>query len=685
LNPNILCIWLYAFRHSRVFSASNSLLDMLQIRELHYAIGARKLLDGVDWMINPGRRVALVGPNGAGKTTLLRILNGEIEDYHGSIIKPKDYQIGYLPQEEIAVGSGSILQIVLKGQPEVIAIEQKLAELHAALDAPHDNHDALLKQIGDLEHRYDALDGYRLESLAKTILSGLGFAESDFDRPLSDLSGGWRMRVHLARLLLQKPDLLLLDEPTNHLDLPALEWLEQYLLDFEGGVVIVSHDRFFIDRLAQAIYELDHGKLEYYAGNYHFFEHEKEQRFELLYKKWEEQKAERERQQRFINRFRYQATKAKQVQSRIRQLEKMEDIVLPPPPRRMHFQINVDTPSYKDVLHIKEMSFRYDANWVLENVNLSLYRNEKIALVGVNGAGKTTLTRLIAKEFTPQVGSVQVGERVIMGYYAQHQVDALNLDALVYDEVLSSASDSQRPRVRDVLGMFQFSGDAIYKKIGVLSGGEKARVSLTKILLSPVNFLIMDEPTNHLDAISKEALEYALMNYNGTLMLISHDRYFLDKLVSRVVEIKNTHFTEFAGNYSYYLQKRDADELRQQNLTTRKSPAVERTTDDDQSPGRKTKEQRRMEAQARQVVSKERNRLQKAAAALETQITQWESKKEELEMTLSLPETYNDPEKLVTLQKEYAAIKPNLEDLYRRWEAAQLELEDVVRQIAEYA
>ena len=658
---------------------------MLQIRDLQYSIGARPLLDGIDWMINPGKRVALIGPNGAGKTTLLRILNGEIEDYHGNITKPKDYRIGYLPQEEIVVGSGSVVHIVLKGQQEVMTIEQKLAELHAALNAPHDNHEALLKQIGDLEHRYDALDGYRLEAVAKSILSGLGFSVSDFDRPLTDLSGGWRMRVHLARLLLQKPDLLLLDEPTNHLDLPALEWLEQYLLNFEGGIVIVSHDRFFIDRLAQAIYELDHGKLDYYAGNYHFFEREKEQRFELVYKKWEEQKAEREKQQRFINRFRYQATKAKQVQSRVRQLEKMETIVLPPPPRRMHFQINVDAPSYKDVLHIKNMSFRYEANWVLHNVNLSLYRGEKIALVGVNGAGKTTLTRLIAQELKPQIGSVHIGERVTRGYYAQHQVDALNLEALVYDEVLATASDSQRPRVRDVLGMFQFSGDAIYKKIGVLSGGEKARVSLTKILLSPVNFLIMDEPTNHLDAVSKEALEYALMHYDGTLILISHDRYFLDKIVSRVVELKNTQMIEYAGNYSYYLQKREEEDLRQQAIESRqKAENQVGLPYEAGSSGRKTKDQKRVEAQARQSVSKERNRLQKEVAALEAQIEQWESKKEEFEFTMSLPETYEDGEKIVFLQKEYATIKPNLEDLYRKWEKVQLELDEVVRQITEY-
>ncbi|MCP4399610.1 MAG: ABC-F family ATP-binding cassette domain-containing protein [bacterium] len=645
---------------------------MLQIRNLHYEIADRTLLNGLDWIILPAKRVALIGPNGAGKTTMLRILNGEIGDHHGSIIKPKDYKIGYLPQEEVVLGHGSILQIVLKGQKEALEIENKLAELHDELNAPHANHEALLKQIGGLEHRYDALDGYRLEADAKGILAGLGFQEHDYERPLAEFSGGWRMRVHLARLLLQKPDLLLMDEPTNHLDIPSLEWLENYLLDFEGSVVIVSHDRFFIDRLAESIYELDRGKLEFYAGNYHFFEREKEQRFELLRKKWEEQQAERGKQEKFINRFRYKSTKAKQVQSRVKQLEKMETIELPPPPRRLDFEIKVNLPSYKDVLHLKEMSFRYDTNWVLQDINFSLYRGEKIAMVGVNGVGKTTLTRLIAKELMPQQGSVEIGERVTVGYYAQHQVDALNLDATIYDEVVSTAADGHRPRVRDILGLFQFRGDDIYKKIGVLSGGEKARVSLTKILLSPVNFLIMDEPTNHLDMMSKEALEHALVHYDGTLILISHDRYFLDKIVSRVVELEDAQMSQFAGNYSYYLEKRDS-EPEMIAHSTAKAEVI--------SDAKKNKGQKRLEAEARQAVSKERNRLRKLVNSLEKKIEKMEERKEALEFEMARPETYENSVKIVDLQKEHATLKKELEDCYRQWEEAQLEMEDLMEKL----
>ncbi|PIE35721.1 ABC transporter [candidate division KSB3 bacterium] len=646
---------------------------MLQIQGLQYEIADRKLLDGVDWIIQPGKRVALIGPNGAGKTTMLRILNGELKDYHGSIVTPKDYKIGYLPQEEVLLGHGTILHLVLQGQQEALEIENTLAELHDQLNAPHSNHDTLLKRIGELEHRYDALDGYRLEASAKGILAGLGFSERDFDRPLPEFSGGWRMRVHLARLLLQKPDLLLMDEPTNHLDIPSLEWLEKYLIDFGGSVVMVSHDRFFIDRLAETIYELDRGKLETFAGNYHFYETEKELRLEQLRKKWEEQQAEREKQERFINRFRYKASKAKAVQSRVKQLEKMEIVELPPPPRRHDFQIKVNLPSYKDVLHITDMSFRYDTEWVLQDLNVSLYRGEKIAMVGVNGAGKTTLTRLIAGELTPQKGSVTIGERVTMGYYAQHQIEALDLEATIYDEVLSTTADGHRPRIRDILGLFQFRGDDIYKKIGVLSGGEKARVSLTKILLSPVNFLIMDEPTNHLDMMSKEALEHALMHYDGTLILISHDRYFLDKIVTRVVELKNRRMTEFAGNYSYYLQKRDAEP----ELVTHaaKKPNVV-------SDAKKSKERKRLEAEARQAISKDRNRLRKTVKSLERHIEKAEEEKDALEFEMARPETYEDSKKIVALQKGHTGLKKELEDLYRQWEEAQLELEELIKQLA---
>lgn len=642
---------------------------MIQIENLSYSIGGRTLMTEVNWTIRPGKRSALIGPNGAGKTTLLRMILGELQPDKGKINRPREYYIGYLPQEEIEVKGDSVLETALAGHEKISDLERKIEDIRHALDASAENQANLLKILGDLEHRYEALGGYRLESTAKNILSGLGFSESDFLRPQSELSGGWRMRVYLARLLLRNPDLLLLDEPTNHLDLPSLEWLEQYLLQFSGSVILVSHDRFFIDRIAHDVYELDLGRLERYAGNYHFFEREKEKRIQLRRKKMEILEAERRRQKRFIERFRAKNTKAAQVQSRIRLLERMEKVELPVPPRQINFQLHVHVKSYKDVLNIQDMSFRYGTHWVLEDVRLTLSRGERVALVGANGAGKTTLTRLIAGQLYPEKGNITLGKRTSIGYYTQHQWDMLDPDRNVYDEVFSSTAESQIPRIRNVLGAFLFSGEDVFKKIKVLSGGEKARVSLAKILLSPVNFLIMDEPTNHLDLVSVEALEQALIHYEGTILVISHDRYFLDKIVGRVIELKGGHLCEYLGNYSDYLTKRKRAVAGFDNTEVKKSAYP---------VGRKTKVQKRLEAEARQAISRERNRLETEIGEIENAVENLEVRKKEIENELIRPETYRDTQKAVHLQREYTRLKKDLQNFYARWEEAKLNLEDLL-------
>ena len=640
---------------------------MFQVRNLHYSIGDRDLLVSVDWNLLPEKRFALVGPNGSGKTTLLRILTGEIESHAGAITKPRNFTIGYLPQEEIVIGKGTVLENALAGIPEIRELEHKIHAIHTNLEA-NPNNTLLLNKLGPLEQRYQDLGGYTLENTAKKILSGLGFEKSQFYAPFAELSGGWCMRVYMARLLLQSPNLLLLDEPTNHLDIPSMEWLEQYLLNYKGSIVIVSHDRFFIDRLAHEIYELDRGELTRYRGNYHFFEEKKQEKLRLLEKRRNEQQVERERITRFINRYRSDKRRASQVQSRLKTLEKMEMVEIPQTLRRLDFSLKVETPGYKDVLSVEEMYFRYQKDWVLKNIDLHISRGDKIALVGANGAGKTTLTRLIAGDFQPQQGFLRLGKNVDVGFYAQHQIQALHPDNTVIDEVASTAATGLITKIRQALGIFQFGDDEIDKKIKVLSGGEKARVSLAKILLSPVNFLIMDEPTTHLDITAREALEEALGEYNGTLLLISHDRYFLDKLVSRVIELKDGNLDEYSGNYSYYLWKREQLQDKTE-LSTERTQLMKV-----ESPSRKTKEQKRSEAEARQEVSRERNDLQEIIDKIEKDIEGSEARVKEIETQLADTKTYKDGTDIASLNKEYAELKQQIEELYESWESHRIRL-----------
>lgn len=646
---------------------------MLQIKDLYYSIGSLEILKGVEWSVPKGKRSALIGPNGAGKTTLFRIIAGELQPDKGRISKPKNYKIGYLPQEEINIEGGVLLDSVMKACTEIYSLEKKITDLHNVLDPNPEQNQRWLQQLGEYEQRYESLGGYGLEARTQAVLSGLGFKKEDFNRDIDEFSGGWRMRVHLARMLLQEPDLLLLDEPTNHLDLASLEWLEQYLFDFPGTMIIVSHDRFFIDRLAQSIWELNHGQLEHYPGNYRYYEEEKKKRDRLLRKRWKAQVSEIKRQEDFIRRYRYEKKRAAQVQSRIKALEKTERLERPPLEKKLSFNLEAGVKSYKDVLKIQDLYFKYEKEWVLEGINLHLCRGEKIALVGENGAGKTTLIRLIAGKLKPQKGTIELGRRTKTGYYAQHQAFDLNLDSSVFDEVAHSVSTSSMPRIREALGIFQFSGDDVYKKISVLSGGEKARVSLVKILLSEMNFLIMDEPTNHLDLMSLEALEEALKVYEGSLMVISHDRFFLDKIVSRVVELKNKSLNEYAGNYSYYLGKRTFERERDLNA------GRVNTKGQENGKKRKTKQQKRMEAEKRQRISKERNKLETEISGLEQRIEYLENRKKEIENIFCLEDTHRDVKTIVSLQKELGEIDKELKDSYALWEERRKSLDDLLQ------
>ena len=643
---------------------------MLQLINITHEIDGSPLFEDIQWTINPQKRVALIGPNGSGKTTLLRLISGLLPLKHGEIVKPRTYQIGYLPQEEISFGRGTVLEEVLEANQNLQDMENEKEIIHKELEISSidsKKQHALVERLGYLEERFHFLGGYSYEALAKNILTGLGFKENEFKDLIETKSGGWRMRVYLARLLLQNPDLLLLDEPTNHLDIESLEWLESYLLEFKGSMIIVSHDRYFIDRLGEEIAEVAHGGLNHYPGKYDFYVKEKALRLQQLEQKAEEVRAEKERLTQFINRFRYKNTKAPQVQDRIKRLAKLQDVKLPQTTKKIHFQITSPLKSYKDVCKIKEVGFRYTTDWVFENINLQLFRGEKAALVGANGEGKTTLTKLISGQLSPTKGELALGERVSIGYYAQHQIDALNRENTVYQEVFSTAAENFRVRIRDILGIFKFSGDDVDKKISVLSGGEKARVSLAKILISPVNFLLMDEPTNHLDLDSKKALEEALKGYDGTLLLISHDRYFLDQLVSIVFEIKDGIFSRFEGNYTSYLEKKRQDRQ-----------VAEILTDDKSSISKKSKDQKRLEAEARQVISRERNFLNKQIENLEAKMEALETEKKEIESNLADPDFYQNLMKTAEAGKRYQHLQEMIPKLLDEWESRQAELDVLI-------
>ncbi len=654
---------------------------MIQIQKLSYTIGDRYLLRDLDWVIKPKKRIGLIGPNGAGKTTLFRLLTGESQLNEGDLQIPKNCSIGYLPQEEIQFDPKPILKIVLEGHEELLDLEEEIDDLREQISKNH-NKD-LIQKLGKLEDHFHLLGGYQLESQAKKVLSGLRFSENDFLRPIDEFSGGWRMRVHLARLLLQEPDYLLMDEPTNHLDIHSLEWLEDYLQNFPGTIILISHDRYFLDRLVKEIAELEHGKIKVYAGNYDFYEKKKKEENENLIKRYEGQTAEKERIQKFIDRFRYKATKAAQVQSRLKMLEKMEEIKIPEQKSHFSFQIKADIQSYKEVLNIKEMSFSYDKNEVFKKFNLQIVRGEKIALVGDNGEGKTTLTKLIYRDLVPQNGHIHLGERVKIGYYAQHQTEALTLDKTALEEVEETAAPSFRTKLRDILGLFRFHGDDVNKKIGVLSGGEKARVSLAKILLSPCNFLIMDEPTNHLDMASKEALENALSNYDGTLLIISHDRHFLDRLVKRVIEIKNMELYDYPGNYTYYQEKRKQLIKNETDLADESFINVPKSAADQNVTTRKNKIQKRLEAEARKAVSKKRNDLRNRINKIEKDLDLKTLRKNKVESSLADPLTYNDSVKSTQLNKEYKELESEISSLEFEWEEKHLQLEELLESLNE--
>jgi ATP-binding cassette, subfamily F, member 3 len=675
---------------------------MIQIEEASKSFGGQVVFRDLTWHITRGQRVGLVGPNGAGKTTLCRILTDEMEVDSGQVRRAKSTTIGYLPQDLVAAGDGSVLGHLLAGFPDLQRLEEEMEVLAGEMaEVESEASEELMERYGDLQHQYEVLGGYHLETRAKAILGGLGFAPDDFHAPLATLSGGWRMRVALGRLLLQSPDLLLLDEPTNHLDLESLQWLEDFLAAYEGTVVIISHDRYFLNRVVDRIAELELGRFSLYVGDYDDYQAQKLTRQEQLVAAQKSQAEQIEKMERFIRKFRYKATKARQVQSRIKQLDKIDRVEVIRAPKRIHFRFPQPGRSGTVVGELRKVHKAYGETVVYRGVDFRLLRADRVALVGPNGAGKSTILKIIAGVLPFEAGERIVGHNATVHYYAQHQLDALNPQNSVLEELASVADMEMQPRLRGILGAFLFSGDSVEKPVAVLSGGEKSRLALAKMLLRPASLLCLDEPTNHLDVTAREILEEALDQFEGTMLFISHDRYFINRIATKVVEVRNGRLAEYAGDYDYYLEKREEEKAGSRTPSTVEGPRAE-SRGARQEPSRepraarpepqvkpsakgqpmelpapkpRTREARRAETEARQRKSREMGPLKARLKETEAEIARIETRVRELTDQMANPELYKDGERAREVARERRDLEGQVGTLYGKWEELAVRIE----------
>ncbi len=668
---------------------------MIQLSELTKAFGGRVLLDHVTWQITDRERVGLCGPNGAGKTTLLRMMGGLEEPDSGAILKPASLTVGYLPQDGLTHAGRTVFDEATSAFSELLSIKSEMHALEERLgdtSIPDDEHETMLHRYSDLQDRFRLREGYSIELKTATVLQGLGFKPADFDRPTETFSGGWQMRIALAKLLLGQPSLLLLDEPTNHLDLDARNWLEEYLNAYPHAVILVSHDRFFLDAVVTRVADLTLRTLTDYIGNYSHYLAEHGARIEALRKAKREQDEEVARIKMFIDRFRYQATKAAQVQSRIKLLEKVVPIEVPPERKTIHFDFPACAKSGRTVLELKHARQSYGDLVVLANVDLHIERGDRIALVGPNGVGKSTLMRLLSGEEPPRSGTRSVGHNVVMQYFAQDEATRLDPAITVYETLSSGSPMHMVPMIRNILGGFLFSGDDVNKPVRVLSGGERTRLAVARMLLRPSNLLLLDEPTNHLDLDSKEVLLDALVDYGGTLIFVSHDRYFVERLATRIIEVGNSQAIVYPGTYKEFLWHKEHPEGQagQPVGEVGRAEKVERVRhagkgqgdrrgQDRQlrpvhgspaSPVPSREEKKRSDAEARK-----RQRQQQAHRAriddLEARIAACEAAIKEIEQTMAAPGFYDDRAAAQPIVDRHQSLMWEVGDLMHQWEELQ--------------
>jgi ATP-binding cassette subfamily F protein 3 len=658
---------------------------MLQLSALTKGYGDRILFESVNWQIASGDRVGLCGPNGSGKTTLLRMLAGLDEADSGAIIKQTGLTVGYLPQDGLNHGGRSLLDEVSSAFQPLLDIQGTMEELEHQLadqERSRDDHEAILERYSELQHQFRDQDGYTIDLKVAGVLSGLGFAPTEFDKPTDTFSGGWQMRIALAKLILRQPHFLLLDEPTNHLDLDARNWLEEYLAGYPHALILVSHDRYFLDRVVTRIVEVGLRTLTPYAGSYSAYLVDREARLAVLHEQKRRQDEEITRIQQFIDRFRYQATKAAQVQSRVKMLEKVKRIEVPTARKRVHFSFPDCRRSGQVALELKGIRKAYGSTVVLDNVDVHVIRGDRIALVGPNGAGKSTMMRMLAGVEAPDHGTREEGHNVVAQYFAQDEATRLDPNLNVYDTLGSGSPTDMIPAIRNILGGFLFSGDDVYKPVRVLSGGERTRLAVARMLLKPSNTLLLDEPTNHLDIDSTNVLLDALADFGGTLIFVSHDRYFVEQLATAIVEVGQGRAVRYPGTYEEFRWSQNQREtggptanrstpVPPTGRPTQKKP----TTPAERPKGTAGRDERRRQGQVERRQKRDLAARQKRINELEHRVAEREREIKETEALMAAPGFYEDREAARPVVDRHQKLMWEVGDLMSRWEALQ-EVED---------